>query len=586
LGLFYSTEKNTYHLDSHPPHNYSASMPLKTKFIFVTGGVVSGLGKGIAAASIGALLESRGLKVTIQKLDPYINVDPGTMSPLQHGEVFVTDDGAETDLDLGHYERFTTAKMTKLNNFTTGKIYNSVIQKERRGDYLGRTVQVIPHITDEIKASIMKVANGVDLVLVEIGGTVGDIESLPFLEAIRQFRLDVGPENVIYIHLTLIPYISASGEIKTKPTQHSVQKLREIGIQPNVLLCRTATPLNTKTKSKISLYCNLPPECVISALDVKSIYDVPLEFHKEGLDEKIVELLNIWTRSPDLKVWEDLAEKIRNPQDEVTIGIVGKYVHLTDSYKSLNEALFHGGIANNVKVNLKFIDAEELEEEEEMAILKTVDGILVPGGFGERGMQGKIEAVRFARENKIPFYGICLGMQMAVVEFARNVCGLKEASSLEFDANTPDPVINLMAEQKAVHNKGATMRLGAYACKLERDSKSYEAYGEKEISERHRHRYEFNNQYMDLLTQHGLKIIGMSPKTGLVEIVELADHPWFVGCQFHPEFQSRPLKPHQLFVQFIQAAVSQAKRSQWKDQKSSHNETAALKMRAEKAAKS
>jgi len=542
-------------------------MPPKTKFIFITGGVVSGLGKGIAAASIGSLLESRGLTITLQKLDPYINVDPGTMSPFQHGEVFVTDDGAETDLDLGHYERFTSAKMTRLNNFTTGKIYDSVIQKERRGDYLGRTVQVIPHITDEIKASIMKVATGVDIVLVEIGGTVGDIESLPFLEAIRQFRIDIGRENALYIHLTLIPYLSASGEIKTKPTQHSVQKLREIGIQPDILMCRTAKPLSREIKSKISLFCNVAPDCVISAVDVASVYDVPLMFHGEGLDEKIAELLNIWTKAPDLKSWEDLEAKIKNPQGEVTIGIVGKYVHLTDSYKSLNEALKHGGTANSSKVNLKFIDAEELEKDEKLSLLEDVDGILVPGGFGERGTEGKIRAIQFAREKKIPYYGICLGMQLAVVEFARNVCGLEKANSLEFDSNTPDPVISLMEEQKAVYDKGATMRLGAYPCVLEKDSKSYEAYGEKEISERHRHRYEFNNQYTDILTQHGLKIVGISPKTGLVEMVELTNHPWFVGCQFHPEFRSRPMVPHPLFVHFIRASVAQAKRRSWEQQK-------------------
>jgi len=545
-------------------------MPPKTKFIFVTGGVVSGLGKGIAAASIGALLESRGLTITLQKLDPYINVDPGTMSPFQHGEVFVTDDGAETDLDLGHYERFTSVRMSRLNNFTTGKIYDSVIQKERRGDYLGRTVQVIPHITDEIKASIMKVATGVDLVLVEIGGTVGDIESLPFLEAIRQFRIDIGRENVLYIHLTLIPYLPASGEIKTKPTQHSVQKLREIGIQPDILLCRTFKALSREIKSKISLFCNVAPDCVISAADVQSIYDVPLMFHEEGLDEKIAELLNIWTKAPDLKPWQDLAHTIQNPQGEVTIGIVGKYVHLTDSYKSLNEALRHGGIANNINVKLKFIDAEELERDDKLSPLQDVDGILVPGGFGERGTEGKIRAIRFAREKKIPFYGICLGMQLAVVEFARNICGLEKANSLEFDTNTPDPVISLMEEQKAVYNKGATMRLGAYPCTLEKDSRSYEAYGEKEISERHRHRYEFNNQYTELFTQHGLKIVGTSPKAGLVEMVELTNHPWFVGCQFHPEFKSRPMEPHPLFVHFVRASVAEAKRRNWEQQKTIH----------------
>ena len=545
-------------------------MPPKTKFIFVTGGVVSGLGKGIAAASIGALLESRGLTITLQKLDPYINVDPGTMSPFQHGEVFVTDDGAETDLDLGHYERFTSVRMSRLNNFTTGKIYDSVIQKERRGDYLGRTVQVIPHITDEIKASIMKVATGVDLVLVEIGGTVGDIESLPFLEAIRQFRIDIGRENVLYIHLTLIPYLPASGEIKTKPTQHSVQKLREIGIQPDILLCRTFKALSREIKSKISLFCNVAPDCVISAADVQSIYDVPLMFHEEGLDEKIAELLNIWTKAPDLKPWQDLAHTIQNPQGEVTIGIVGKYVHLTDSYKSLNEALRHGGIANNINVKLKFIDAEELERDDKLSPLQDVDGILVPGGFGERGTEGKIRAIRFAREKKIPFYGICLGMQLAVVEFARNICGLEKANSLEFDTNTPDPVISLMEEQKAVYNKGATMRLGAYPCTLEKDSRSYEAYGEKEISERHRHRYEFNNQYTELFTQHGLKIVGTSPKAGLVEMVDLTNHPWFVGCQFHPEFKSRPMEPHPLFVHFVRASVAEAKRRNWEQQKTIH----------------
>ncbi|MFH1830948.1 MAG: CTP synthase [Pseudomonadota bacterium] len=544
-------------------------MPPKTKFIFITGGVVSGLGKGIASSSIGALLECRGLTITLQKFDPYINVDPGTMSPFQHGEVFVTDDGAETDLDLGHYERFTNARMSKLNNFTTGKIYDTVIQKERRGDYLGRTIQVIPHITDEIKASIMKVASGVDLVLVEIGGTVGDIESLPFLEAIRQFKFDVGRENVLYIHLTLVPYISASGELKTKPTQHSVQKLREIGIQPDILLCRAEQKLSKEIKSKIALFCNVPVECVATALTVEHIYDVPLMLHNEGVDEKIVELLNIWTKAPNLSAWEHLAEAIRKPTQEVTIGIVGKYVNLTDSYKSLNEALHHGGFTNNTKVKLAFIDSEELEKKNDLKKLSEVDGILVPGGFGERGVEGKIKAIRYARENKIPFLGICLGMQLAVVEFARHMCGLKQANSLEFDPATPDPVINLMEEQKAVYNKGATMRLGAYPCTLEKDSKSFTAYSEKEISERHRHRYEFNNQYMDQFKQHGLKIAGISQKTGLVEIIELESHPWFVGCQFHPEFKSRPMSPHPLFAHFIEASVAQAMRRKWTNQRGS-----------------
>ncbi len=558
-------------------------MPPKTKFIFITGGVVSGLGKGIASSSIGALLESRGLTITLQKFDPYINVDPGTMSPFQHGEVFVTDDGAETDLDLGHYERFTSARMSRLNNFTTGKIYDSVIQKERRGDYLGRTIQVIPHITDEIKASIMKVATGVDLVLVEIGGTVGDIESLPFLEAIRQLKVDVGRENVLYVHLTLVPYLGASGELKTKPTQHSVQKLREIGIQPDILLCRCEQKLSKDIKAKISLFCNVPVECVITAMDVEHIYDVPLMFHNEGLDEKIVELLNIWTKAPDLSAWQKLADTIKNPEREATIGIVGKYVNLTDSYKSLNEALRHGGYANNTTVKLMFIDAETLEDEKGLEVLDSVDGILVPGGFGERGVEGMICAIRYARDKKIPFFGICLGMQVAVIEFARNVCGLTQANSLEFNPNTPDPVISLMEEQKAVHDKGATMRLGAYDCSLEKNSKALAAYGEREISERHRHRYEFNNQYMDILTQNGLKITGMSPQTGLVEIVELDGHPWFLGCQFHPEFKSRPMSPHPLFVQFVDAAVAQSKRRRWEHQKTQLAGTATPPESAESA---
>jgi len=562
-------------------------MPQKTKIIFVTGGVVSGLGKGIATASIGALLESRGLTITLQKLDPYINVDPGTMSPFQHGEVFVTDDGAETDLDLGHYERFTSTTTTKRSNFTTGRIYNAVIQKERKGDYLGRTVQVIPHITDEIKASIMKVANGVDIVLVEIGGTVGDIESLPFLEAIRQLRFDVGDENVLYIHLTLIPFIGASGELKTKPTQHSVQKLREIGIQPDILLCRADQHLSKELKQKISLFCNVSPECVMTALEVSSIYDVPLVLHDQGLDEKIAETLNIWTKTPDLTPWRQLAEQVRNPKGEVVIGIVGKYVHLTDSYKSLNEALKHGGIANDVSVKLKFIDAEQLEgDDADKNLLGDVHGILVPGGFGERGVEGKIRAIKYARENKIPFYGICLGMQLAVVEFARNVCDLKDANSIEFDPNTSNPVISLMEEQKAVYNKGATMRLGAYDCQIDKSSFSFAAYGEKEISERHRHRYEFNNDYTDVLKGHGLKVVGISSKTGLVEIVELSEHPWFVGCQFHPEFKSRPMSPHPLFVHFIKAAVKHAKMITWKDHKSSPVAEQPLEGAPKKTAKS
>ena len=540
---------------------------MKTKLIFVTGGVVSSLGKGLASASIAALLEARGLRVTLQKLDPYINVDPGTMNPFQHGEVFVTDDGAETDLDLGHYERFTSIRLTQVNNFTTGRIYNSVITKERRGDYLGRTVQVIPHITDEIKSAIHMATKDVDIVIVEIGGTVGDIESLPFLEAIRQMRFDMGRENTLYIHLTLVPFIAAAKELKTKPTQHSVGKLREIGIQPDILLCRTDRVLEKELKNKIALFCNVDASCVMTAQDVTSIYQVPLLFHEEGLDEKIAELLNIWTRQPNLSTWKTLNNRIQNPQGEVTISIVGKYVNLADSYKSLNEALFHGGIAGNVKVNLKFVDSEELEKKNLQDILGKSDGILVPGGFGDRGIEGKIEAIRFARENKIPFLGICLGMQLAVVEFARNICQLKEANSREFSAETPHPVIDLMEEQKGIALKGATMRLGAYPCVLEKNTLSYKAYGEKEISERHRHRYEFNSEYKEILKQKGMITAGLCPDGHLVEIIEITDHPWFVGCQFHPEFKSRPLDPHPLFSQYIRAATEYAARQEWSQSK-------------------
>jgi CTP synthase len=540
---------------------------MKTKFIFVTGGVVSSLGKGLAASSIAALLENRGLKITLQKFDPYINVDPGTMNPFQHGEVFVLDDGAETDLDLGHYERFTHAHLSKLNNVTTGKIYYSVIQKERKGEYLGKTVQVIPHITDEIKGCLMKVAPEVDLVIVEIGGTVGDIESLPFLEAIRQFRYDVGEENVLYIHLTLVPYISAASELKTKPTQHSVQKLREIGIQPDILLCRTDRTLSKEIKAKIALFCNVAPNCVFTARDVESIYEVPLVFHEEGLDEKVVELLNIWTRKPDLANWTDLVHRIKNRTQEVTIGIVGKYVNLTDSYKSLNESLQHGGFKNNTKVVLKFIDSEELEKQNVSQVLAGVDGILVPGGFGDRGIEGKIKAVQFAREKQIPFFGICLGMQVACIEFARHVLGLKKANSREFDSQTPHPVIDLMEEQKAVLNKGATMRLGAYPCVIEKGSQTHQIYGEREISERHRHRYEFNNTYRERFIEQNFIFSGLSPDGSLVEIVEYKNHPWFIGCQFHPEFKSRPMTPHPLFDSFIAEAVAFARRGRWEELK-------------------
>lgn len=536
-----------------------------SKYIFVTGGVVSALGKGIAAAATGALLKAKGLKVTLQKLDPYINVDPGTLSPFQHGEVFVTDDGAETDLDLGHYERFTSIRTLQANNYTTGRIYYNVITKERRGDYLGETVQVVPHITDEIKKAIKSVGNDCDVVIVEIGGTIGDIESLPFLEAIRQFRYDVGRENVLYIHLTLIPYIKTAGEIKTKPTQHSVKEFREIGIQPDIVLCRTEWPLPPEVKKKIALHCNLDIDAVIAAQDVDTIYEVPLMLHYEGLDHLISKKFNLSPNEPDLSIWKDIVRKIKDPRSEVTIAIVGKYTNLKDSYKSLNEALIHGGIANDARVNLQWVDSEEIEAHGAERFLSEVDGILVPGGFGYRGIEGKVKAVKFAREKKIPYFGICLGMQCAVIEFARNVCGLS-ANSTEFDLNVKEPVIYLMErwfdfrkkrveERSEDSHKGGTMRLGAYPCVLEEGTRALKAYGIKEISERHRHRYEFNNAYRDILTCRGLKISGLSPDKELVEIVEIEDHPWFLGCQFHPEFKSRPTAPHPLFRAFIEAAL-------------------------------
>ena len=545
-------------------------MDHKTKFIFVTGGVLSSLGKGLASAAIGALLESRGLSVTLQKLDPYINVDPGTMNPFQHGEVYVTDDGAETDLDLGHYERFTNAILGRDNNFTTGKIYHSVITKERRGDYLGGTVQVIPHITDEIKRSIKLVANSVDVVIVEIGGTVGDIESLPFLEAIRQFRTDVGKENALNIHLTLVPYIGTAGEVKTKPTQHSVKELRSIGIQPDILLCRTNKYLPQEIKAKIALFCNVTVDEVITAKDVECIYEVPLVFHRERLDQKIVEKLNIWTRAPHLDNWERIVKRLKDPKSSVTIAVVGKYVDLTESYKSLNEALRHGGIPNDCRVNLEFIDSEKIHEKNCREIVGDADGILVPGGFGSRGIEGKICTAKYAREEKIPYFGICLGMQIAVIEFARNLAGLKDAHSQEFDKNTPFPVIYLMTEwyddktgtmqkRDITSDKGGTMRLGAYPCDIKKDSLAYTAYGVSSISERHRHRYEFNNVFKEKLEEKGLVISGTSPDGELVEIVEIKDHPWFLGCQFHPEFKSRPMNPHPLFREFIRASLDYSK---------------------------
>jgi CTP synthase len=536
------------------------------KFIFVTGGVLSSLGKGIAAAATGALLETRGLKVTIQKLDPYINVDPGTLSPFQHGEVFVTDDGAETDLDLGHYERFTNSRMRQANNYTTGKIYYNVIQKERRGDYLGDTVQIIPHVTDEIKASIRSAVGDNDVLIVEIGGTVGDIESLPFLEAIRQMRHEVGRENSLYMHLTLVPYIPTSEELKTKPTQHSVKEIRSIGIQPDVLLCRSDRPFPPGMKKKIALHCNIEEEAVVAALDVSSIYEVPLALHAEGLDRIIRRKLGFDEAEPDLSVWRDIHRKITEPTHEVTISIVGKYIGLKDSYKSLIEALGHGGIANDARVNLEWVDSEEIEARGPERFLDTTDGILVPGGFGHRGIEGKVQAIRYAREKRIPFFGICLGMQCAVIEFARHMCGLEKANSSEFDIKTPDPVIYLMEkwydhrrdkfqERDEGSEKGGTMRLGAYPCELEKDTFAYEAYVEPSLSERHRHRYEFNNAYKGVLVKNGMRVSGASPDHELVEIVEVPDHPWFLGCQFHPEFKSRPTDPHPLFAAFIGASL-------------------------------
>ncbi|MCK9231216.1 MAG: CTP synthase [Syntrophales bacterium] len=529
---------------------------MKTKFIFITGGVLSSLGKGLAAASIAALLECRGLRVSNQKLDPYINVDPGTMSPFQHGEVFVTDDGAETDLDLGHYERFCSTRMSKANNLTTGQVYFSVITKERRGDYLGKTVQVIPHITNEIKDFIRGTAAGYDVAIVEIGGTVGDIESLPFLEAIRQFRNEVGRQNAIFIHLTWVPLIKTAGEVKTKPTQHSVKALREIGIQPDILLCRSEQSLTEDIKAKISLFCNVEVGAVFAARDVSCIYEVPLNYHREGVDRQIVDLLNIWTGQPHLEAWEDVVNRMTHPTHEVTIAIVGKYVNLTDSYKSLNEALIHGGIANDCRVQLRFVDAERIEKDGAGHLLDGAGGVLVPGGFGDRGIEGMILAAQSARTRRIPYFGICLGMQMAVVEYARHVCGLSGANSSEFDAATLHPVIDLLPEQRAVKEMGASMRLGAYPCVLDAESLAFAAYGEGEISERHRHRYEFNNDFKDLLVQKGLNITGVSPDGRLAEIVELGDHPWFLGCQFHPEFKSRPTAPHPLFSRFIAAALA------------------------------
>ncbi len=537
---------------------------LVQKFIFVTGGVVSSIGKGLTAASLGTLLEARGLKVSLMKLDPYLNVDPGTMSPLQHGEVYVTDDGAETDLDLGHYERFTNATLHKANSVTTGQVYENVISRERRGDYLGGTVQVIPHITDEIKSKIFDAAQGSEVAIIEIGGTVGDIESLPFMESIRQMRVDVGQENCIFVHVTYVPYIAAAGELKSKPTQHSVNKLREIGVQPDFLICRSERPLDHELKSKIGLFCSVRPENVIGAYDCSSIYEVPLMLHNENFDGQVVARLGVESEEPDLSGWKTMVQVLKNPARTVSVGIVGKYVDLKESYKSLNEAIVHGGIANNTKVEMAYIDSETLTKDNVAQALSNVDAILVPGGFGERGAEGKIVAIRYARENRIPYFGICFGMQLAAIEFARHVCGIKDATSREFvggagrGTGKKGPrsyVIDFMEEQRSIQDKGGTMRLGNYPCELEKGSRTAKIYGTTHIQERHRHRYEFNNKYRPLFEKRGMALAGICEERDLVEIIELKDHPWFVGVQFHPEFKSKPLKPHPLFTSFVESAL-------------------------------
>lgn len=544
-------------MNAASPSNQADSK--KTKFIFVTGGVVSSIGKGLSAACVGAILEARGLTVTNIKLDPYINVDPGTMSPFQHGEVFVTDDGAETDLDLGHYERFTSATMKKLNNFTTGQVYDTVIQRERRGEYLGRTVQVIPHITDEIKQRVKAAAEGVDVAIVEVGGTVGDIESLPFLEAIRQMRLDVGPRNAVFVHVTLVPYIRTAGEVKTKPTQHSVQKLREIGIQPDVILCRSEYELDEDVRGKLSLYCNVTRDCVILAPDVPCIYDLPKTLHDQGLDVQILSLLDLFRthwREPDLTPWQQFSEVFQRSPKVATIGIVGKYAKLQESYKSLSEALAHGGVANGARVQIRWIDAAELEEGSVAAQLDGLDAILVPGGFGIRGVEGKIAAIQHARTQQIPLLGICLGMQLAVVEYARHVVGMADAHSTEFNEATAYPVVDLMQGQD-LQRLGGSMRLGAWPCSLQEGSLAAKVYGSTHISERHRHRYEVNNQLRGKLADAGLVFSGLAPDGSLVEMCEIAGHPWFLACQFHPEYKSRPLQPHPIFSAFVGAALAQ-----------------------------
>lgn len=525
------------------------------KYIFVTGGVVSSLGKGIAAASIGCLLESRGLRVTLQKFDPYLNIDPGTMSPFQHGEVFVTDDGAETDLDLGHYERFTHAHLTQSNNLTSGRIYENIITRERRGDYLGKTVQVIPHVTNEIKAACRKVSADVDIAIVEIGGTVGDIESLPFIEAIRQMRHEEGRENTLFVHLTLVPWIAAAQELKTKPTQHSVKELRAIGIQPDILLCRSERHLPQEVKEKIALFCDVAAEAVITAKDVQSVYEIPLVFAEQRVDETILQLLHKEAGPRNMTRWIQMLDRMQNPEREVTIGLVGKYVEYEDSYKSLKESLLHAGIAHQTKVNIEWIESDRLEWPQCREELRKYDGILVPGGFGKRGIAGMLNAIRFAREERVPYFGICLGMQTMVIEFARNVCGLSDADSTEFNPGTSHRVIYKLRELKGVDELGGTMRLGAYPCRLAENSFARAAYGAEEISERHRHRYEFNREFEKTLTDHGLRLTGQTPDGVYVEICEMPDHPWYLGCQFHPEFKSKPLEPHPLFTSFLSAAL-------------------------------
>lgn len=527
------------------------------KYIFVTGGVVSSLGKGLTAASLGALLEERGVTVRIQKFDPYLNVDPGTMNPFQHGEVYVLDDGAETDLDLGHYERFTSGKLSQFNNLTSGQIYESVIQKERRGEYLGATVQVIPHVTNEIKARIRAASDDVDVLITEIGGTTGDIEGLPFLEAMRQFALEAGRGNVMFIHVTLVPFLNAAGELKTKPTQQSVAKLREIGIQPDILVCRTEHPIDREIREKLSLFCNVPVKAVIEEMDVESsIYELPLALQREEMDDLVVELLGLEAPPIEHSVWIDIVRRLKSPSERVDIGVVGKYIELQDAYKSVYESLTHAGIANDCAINAIRIDAESLEKPEGLNKLKGLHGILVPGGFGDRGIEGKIAAVKFARENKIPYFGLCLGLQIAVIEFARNVLGLEAANSFEVDESTPHPVISMMDEQKDIVEKGATMRLGSYECHVKPDTKGFEAYGEEFIRERHRHRYEVNNEYVDQIENAGLRVSGINPKRDLVEMVELDDHPWFLGVQSHPEFLSKPNKAHPLFKAFVEASLA------------------------------